>query len=400
MREINFPATSFALTKENLDNLLSFGIRMRLNVMDEEHEAYLVHEKNLLNMAPDSWYKSFIIVHEIIRRIKGIRPGCITAGRGTLSCSLIAYFLGLTDIDPVKFGLSCDRLYAMAKIKPMPDFDFDIAPSVMSDMYEILNFLFGEDNVFGCTVISKPGHKSAHACAVFLSDKPYTEYGNLFIGRHKTDLKILDRDRLECEALGLFKINLIKSQVAEELKNLVYETHNRMHAEDIVKMPEFFKSVSSTVNPFFARIDMNFYNNFSDLMFAFGRLYSKNTTIVTLKDKMTKHKIGISEVDKILKPTYGCLLYQEQINDILAYALDTDLINANVVRVDIQKENTENVNSYFCRFVEKLMSKGIDHMTICNLWAMINTHTNLTLQAHVTAVLYTIVEIEYLKSLC
>jgi DNA polymerase-3 subunit alpha len=60
----------------------------------------------------------------------------VGAGRGSAAGSLVAYVLGITGIDPIKYGLLFSR-FLRKDAKDYPDIDYDVAdPMVLKEVLD------------------------------------------------------------------------------------------------------------------------------------------------------------------------------------------------------------------------------------------------------------------------
>ncbi len=85
----------------------------------------------------------FLIVHDIINfaRSQNIPVG---PGRGSAAGSLIAYALGITGIDPLKYGLLFERFLNPDRISP-PDIDIDFSDEERDKVISYITGKFGRD---------------------------------------------------------------------------------------------------------------------------------------------------------------------------------------------------------------------------------------------------------------
>ncbi|MCK7511453.1 MAG: hypothetical protein MZV70_50315 [Desulfobacterales bacterium] len=83
----------------------------------------------------------FLIVSDFIRHAKesGIPVG---PGRGSAAGSLVAYSLGITDLDPIAHGLIFERFLNPAR-KSMPDIDVDFCIDGREDVYKYVVERYG-----------------------------------------------------------------------------------------------------------------------------------------------------------------------------------------------------------------------------------------------------------------
>ncbi|MCD4691068.1 DNA polymerase III subunit alpha [bacterium] len=126
-----------------LAELARAGVRERYPEMTPEVEQRLDKELLLIDEMGFSGY--FLIVHDFIReaRDRGIPVG---PGRGSAAASIVSYGLGITELDPLHFGLVFERFLNPAR-RSMPDFDIDFC-YVRRD--EIINYVtekYGRDSV-------------------------------------------------------------------------------------------------------------------------------------------------------------------------------------------------------------------------------------------------------------
>ncbi|HVH08627.1 MAG TPA: DNA polymerase III subunit alpha [Gemmatimonadales bacterium] len=87
----------------------------------------------------------FLIVYDIVQAAKdrGIPVG---PGRGSAAGSLVAYALGITDIDPLKFDLLFERFLNPERIS-MPDIDLDFCFERRGEVIQYVRERYGRDSV-------------------------------------------------------------------------------------------------------------------------------------------------------------------------------------------------------------------------------------------------------------
>src|SRR6476646_1134481 len=101
----------------------------------------------------------FLIVWDFIHYAKqrGIPVG---PGRGSAAGSLAAYVLGITDIDPLQFGLIFERFLNPERISP-PDIDVDFCKDRRGEVLEYVRQKYGERRVSQIVTFNKMNAKSA-----------------------------------------------------------------------------------------------------------------------------------------------------------------------------------------------------------------------------------------------
>lgn len=87
----------------------------------------------------------FLIVWDYINWAKsqGIPVG---PGRGSGAGSIVAYAIGITDIDPIKYNLIFERFLNPERVS-MPDFDVDFCYERRQEVIDYVSRKYGEDHV-------------------------------------------------------------------------------------------------------------------------------------------------------------------------------------------------------------------------------------------------------------
>ena len=87
----------------------------------------------------------FLVVADLVQYAKdnGIRVG---PGRGSAAGCTVSYCLGITELDPVKYGLFFERFLNPERVS-MPDIDMDFDERRRSDMIRYATERYGEDRV-------------------------------------------------------------------------------------------------------------------------------------------------------------------------------------------------------------------------------------------------------------
>jgi len=138
-----------------LRELAEKGLEERLKKLGitngEERKRYydrLYHELEIINNMGFPGY--FLIVWDFINWAKknGIPVG---PGRGSAAGSLVAYAIGITDIDPLRFNLLFERFLNPERVT-MPDIDVDICQEGRDRVIQYVREKYGEDKV--CQIIT------------------------------------------------------------------------------------------------------------------------------------------------------------------------------------------------------------------------------------------------------
>lgn len=132
-----------ANSHDYLINLAKAGLKKRLKGQsNEEYTRRLNDElKVILKMHFEDY---FLIVYDFIlfAKKRGIMVG---PGRGSAAGSLVAYCLGITDIDPLAYGLIFERFLNSERIS-MPDIDIDFPDDRRQEVIEYVRDKYGKDH--------------------------------------------------------------------------------------------------------------------------------------------------------------------------------------------------------------------------------------------------------------
>lgn len=119
-----------------------------VNETDQEYKERFEYEIEMIKQMGFESY--FIIVWDFINfcRKENIYVG---PGRGSAAGSLVAYCLGITDIDPIKYGLLFERFLNPERIS-WPDIDSDIEYSRRPEVISYMIKKYGAENV--CRIVT------------------------------------------------------------------------------------------------------------------------------------------------------------------------------------------------------------------------------------------------------
>lgn len=95
-------------------------------------------------------------------------------GRGSGAGSLIAYLVGITDINPLTYGLIFERFLNPERISP-PDFDIDLADDRRDEVIQYVRKKYGEDHVAQICTFGKMESKQAVRDVARVLGYPYLD---------------------------------------------------------------------------------------------------------------------------------------------------------------------------------------------------------------------------------
>jgi len=141
----SFPVPSGETENTWLVKEVNLGLQRRFNseVIPPEHLERAAFELAVVEQMGFPGY--FLVVADLCRhaREEGIRVG---PGRGSAAGALIAWALGITELDPIKHGLLFERFLNPERIS-MPDIDIDFDERRRSEMIRYATHKYGEERV-------------------------------------------------------------------------------------------------------------------------------------------------------------------------------------------------------------------------------------------------------------
>jgi DNA polymerase-3 subunit alpha len=141
-----------------LEHLAREGLRRRYGAAPGDAvETRLAHELSIIEKMGFAGY--FLVVWDFIHyaRERGIAVG---PGRGSSAGSLVAYCLGITNIDPLRYGLLFERFLNPERIS-MPDMDIDFADDRRDEVIRYVAEKYGRDRVAHIITFGTLGAKAA-----------------------------------------------------------------------------------------------------------------------------------------------------------------------------------------------------------------------------------------------
>ncbi|MCQ2436699.1 MAG: DNA polymerase III subunit alpha, partial [Clostridia bacterium] len=151
---------------EYLRDLTYDGLKKRLNDGDivytdehpkSEYEERIEYELSVIcTMGYDEYY---LIVADFVNQAKAmhIQTG---PGRGSGAASLVAFLIGITDVDSIRFNLMFERFLNSERVS-MPDFDIDICDEQRYRVIDYVTEKYGRDHVCGITTFGTLAAKAA-----------------------------------------------------------------------------------------------------------------------------------------------------------------------------------------------------------------------------------------------
>jgi len=142
----DFPIPETAGTRdldEYMKILAEEGLHRRYTTLSSQIRDRFEYEVDVIHKMGYSGY--FLIVQDFIiaAREKGIRVG---PGRGSAAGSIVAYALGITDVDPLRYDLLFERFLNPDRVS-MPDIDIDFQDDRRDEIIQYVREKYGESSV-------------------------------------------------------------------------------------------------------------------------------------------------------------------------------------------------------------------------------------------------------------
>jgi len=360
----------------------------------------------------------FLVVADLCNHARqvGIRVG---PGRGSAAGSLVSYSLGITGLDPIKFGLLFERFLNPERIS-MPDIDLDFDERRRSEMIAYATTKYGDDRVAQIITYGTIKSKQAIKDSTRVLGYPYAlgerltkslppsvmgkdiSLSGIFnmdddrvipIHRREADGAIITQfDMGACEATGLLKMdflglrnlsvlddcliniekNLGKTLVLETLPLKDQKTFELLSRGDTLGV---FQLDSAPIRSLLRSMAPD---SFEDIA-AVIALYRPGPMGEDSHNKYADYKNGRKvpvaihpELDKplneILKDTYGLIVYQEQVLAIARKVAGFTLGRADLLRKAMGKKDKKILDKERVHFEEGMKSNGFSEDATEKLW--------------------------------
>ena len=410
----------------------------------------------------------FLVVADFINWAKnnGVAVG---PGRGSAAGSIVAYAMGITDLDPLDHGLIFERFLNPERIS-MPDIDIDFDERGRADVIRYVTQRWGSDKVaqiitYGtikakaaikdsCRVLGFPyalgdritkafppavmgkdiplngifdegyprygeagdlrnlyaaepeikqiidtakgiegliRQPGVHAAGVIMSAEPLTDHIPVWT-RNADGAVITQFDYPTCEGLGLLKMDFLGLRNLTIMSDAVKAIEdNRKTKIDLLGLPLTDKptyellSRGDTLGVF--QFDSSGYrtllrlmkpDNFEDIS-ALGALYRPGPMGVNSHTNYALRKNGQQEITpihpeleeplkEILQPTYGLIVYQEQVQRAAQILAGYTLGQADLLRRAMGKKKKEILDKEFIPFRDGCRERGYSDKAIQAVW--------------------------------
>ncbi|MBQ8408705.1 MAG: DNA polymerase III subunit alpha [Clostridia bacterium] len=382
----------------------------------------------------------FLIVQDYVGYAKsaGIPVG---PGRGSGAGSLVAFLLGITDIDSIKFDLLFERFLNPERVS-MPDIDMDFSYNRRDEVIDYVTKKYGREHVsqiitFGTLaakaairdcgramgmsysdvdVVAKaiprelgitlknalrfpelkelyesseqikklidtaislegmPRNISVHAAGVVITDKPISEYVPLSVS-NGTLVTQFDMDTIA--DLGLLKFDFLALRYLTIINDAQMQIKEFEPDFDIEKIPlddkKTFELISrgDTAGVFqlestgMKQVLQSLRPEHIDDIISVISLYRPGPMdsiprFIECRHDPSKVVYDLPELEPILRSTYGCTVYQEQVMSIFRTVANYSYGHADIVRRAMSKKKASVLEAEREAFINGAASNGIE----------------------------------------
>lgn len=195
-----------------------------------------------------------------------------------------------------------------------------------------------------------PRQVSVHAAGVIISNQNLTQ---LYGVELKNNTKLISLDHHDVAKVGLVKFDLLGLSNLRMLENLKQNIKLTIKGKDLLnnqavfeqftqgETDQIFQFESPGVRQALQKIKPRTIQELADVTALYRPgpmqnidLYARN------KAKNITQKYPIEEISLILKPTYGIIIYQEQVIEIFQKLANISLAKADLIRIAISKRDT------------------------------------------------------------
>ena len=163
------------INAEELDSLSIKQIEEKYSSLSEEIKNRCEYELSVINKM--GYVDYFLIVWDYIHFAK-THDIPVGPGRGSGAGSIVAYAIGITDIDPLKYNLLFERFLNPERIS-MPDFDVDFADNKREQVIDYVCQKYGEDHVSQIITFGTMAAKMVIRDVARVLDVPYQDADRL-----------------------------------------------------------------------------------------------------------------------------------------------------------------------------------------------------------------------------
>ncbi|MGC8881079.1 MAG: DNA polymerase III subunit alpha [Minisyncoccia bacterium] len=144
LNKITFPKFETPNNEDHFEYLKKLAYESFTRIFKDNKEAKERLDYELSVIKQTNFADYFLIIYDFIKFAE--ENGILTNTRGSAAGSLVAYVLGITKVDPLKFELYFERFLNPERIQP-PDIDVDVADDKRDILIDYIVKKYGKEHV-------------------------------------------------------------------------------------------------------------------------------------------------------------------------------------------------------------------------------------------------------------
>ncbi len=167
----SYPTPNGETPEEYMVSIVNDGLSKKFKEITPEITDRVKSELNVIRT--QGFIEYFLIVWDYINKARemGISVG---PGRGSGAGSIIAYAMGITNVNPLKYNLLFERFLHLERVTA-PDFDVDFEDSRRDEVIEYVKRKYGEDRVIKIVTFGTMAGKMAIKDVARVLRMPYSQ---------------------------------------------------------------------------------------------------------------------------------------------------------------------------------------------------------------------------------
>ncbi|WP_448374948.1 DNA polymerase III subunit alpha [Fervidobacterium sp.] len=387
-------AKDFEKFKLNIDGDFRYDLRSNQRLyhpLNDDISKFIKEEKEYperlryeINIIKEFGYEDYFHTVKRIVDIANVNGIEIGPGRGSVVGSLLAYRMGITKINPLKYDLLFERFMNEGR-RDYPDIDLDVEDTQRQNLLKLLRKEFKVVyNISAFATIPEKILKEYGTLASYLSDIPVqrtTHAAGVIISTTEIDVPLvqdtetIEWDMKDLEGLGYVKFDILglktltifkelrkySKNTTQDISENLYEDTDSIMSNDNGKKTYRYIAAGFTDNVF--QLDSSIAkqvvrdlkpNNFNELVLAIS-LNRPGPLRAGITKEIRQLKVRKSKKYNVpvLSETYGLPIYQEQVMKIAMELAGLTSAQADELRKAIAKKDMSKIRETY----EKLRNK-------------------------------------------
>ena len=395
------------LAERSREGLAQLLLKLGGTVRKSAYQSRLESELQIIQKKQVSSY--FLIVADYVNWAKdnGIAVG---PGRGSGPCSLVGLALGITKIDPIKYGLPFER-FLNPERDSLPDFDLDFCDERRGEVTSYIQSRYGADRVAQISSVDNV----PLASRLIIADRPLSELVPLHAGNESAVASARITLAQMADA-GLVQFNVINQKALTLIQRVVKALAGKNVVVDIDNIPlddhrsyqllcrgevsrtdemdgSVYKAALLSVQP------QHFAELAATIALWFAQQDSHTTEYVTRKSNPEESSAIHPIIEEITKETYGMVIYQEQVMRIAHKVAGYTWGQGDMLRRVLKNQDTHAIGVQKKKFINGAIGFGLPPTEAVQLFEKIESAAHLYFnKSHAVAYAMIAYQVAWLKA--